>query len=89
MRPGPGVQGLGPRTILWKFAEPQPKSSVVSPLFMEKVLTPAVASFSSSLSSIAPTCAAARGPREPRPAQGGGAKPVLCEVIEEPITRLA
>ena len=36
-----GQQSL--RTILWKFLEPQPKSSVVSPEFMEKVGTPAFA----------------------------------------------
>ena len=33
------------RTILWKFAEPQPKSFSVSPEFMEKVFTPLAASF--------------------------------------------
>ena len=31
-------------TILWKFLEPQPKSSVVRPEFMENVCTPATAS---------------------------------------------
>ena len=43
------------RPILWKFAVPQPKSFVVSPLCMANVGTSSSMSFSSNSLSIAPT----------------------------------